>query len=55
MIAVAAADASIALLAGLVAFPLVFSFNLSPSAGAGLAFATLPLVFNQMPGARSWA
>ena len=45
-------DLSVSLLAGLVIFPIVFSFGLSPSAGTGLAFTTLPLAFSLMPGGR---
>jgi len=45
-IVVAAADTSIAILAGLVVFPLAFSFGSSPGAGPGLAFDTLPQAFD---------
>jgi NSS family neurotransmitter:Na+ symporter len=45
-------DVSISLLAGLVIFPIVFTFGLSPAAGTGLAFTTLPLAFSLMPGGR---
>lgn len=48
--AVAVADTSIAMLAGLVIFPLVFANGLNPGEGAGLVFATLPSAFGQMPG-----
>ncbi|MEJ2129079.1 MAG: sodium-dependent transporter [Woeseiaceae bacterium] len=48
--AVAVADTSIALLAGLVIFPLVFANGLNPGEGPGLVFATLPMAFGQMPG-----
>jgi NSS family neurotransmitter:Na+ symporter len=43
------ADVSVALLAGLVIFPVVFSFGLSPTAGTELAFTTLPLAFSLLP------
>ena len=43
------ADISVALLAGMVIFPVVFSFGLSPTAGTELAFITLPLAFSLMP------
>ncbi len=39
----------IAILAGIMIFPAVFSFNLEPSAGAGLVFITLPKVFAALP------
>lgn len=48
--AVAIADTTIALLAGLVIFPLVFANNLNPGDGPGLVFITLPLAFGQMAG-----
>ena len=43
------ADTSIAILAGLVIFPLVFANGLQPDAGPGLVFQTLPLALGQMP------
>lgn len=46
--AVVAADTGIAMLAGLVIFPLVFANGLSPDEGAGLVFETLPLAFGKM-------
>ena len=49
-LAVAVADTSIALLAGLVIFPIVFAHGLDPAAGPGLVFQSLPLAFGQMPG-----
>jgi len=48
--AVAIADTSIAILAGLVIFPLVFANGLDPADGPGLVFITLPLAFGQMSG-----
>jgi neurotransmitter:Na+ symporter, NSS family len=47
---VVAGDTLVAVLAGLVVFPLVFSFGLEPSAGPGLIFRTLPIAFAQLPG-----
>jgi len=49
-IAVVCADTAIAILAGLVIFPIVFANGLDPSAGPGLIFETLPLAFGQLPG-----
>lgn len=46
------ADLFVAFLAGLVIFPIVFSFGLSPAAGAELAFTSLPIAFAQMPGGK---
>jgi NSS family neurotransmitter:Na+ symporter len=47
---VAVADTAIAILAGLVIFPLVFANGLDPADGPGLVFITLPLAFGQMSG-----
>lgn len=44
------ADTLIALLAGLVIFPAAFSFGIRPTAGMGLVFNTIPMIFNQMAG-----
>lgn len=43
-------DTSVALLAGLMIFPMVFRFGLDPAGGPGLIFQTLPVAFAQMPG-----
>ena len=43
-------DTGVALLAGLVIFPVVFQNGLDPAAGPGLIFQTLPVGFAQMPG-----
>jgi NSS family neurotransmitter:Na+ symporter len=42
-------DLGVALLAGLVIFPVVFTQGLEPAAGAELAFTTLPLAFSGLP------
>ena len=47
--AVVAADTAIAILAGLVIFPLVFANGLEPGEGPGLVFQTLPLALGQLP------
>lgn len=47
---IAGADTSVALLAGLAIFPIVFAYGLEPGAGPGLIFVTLPIAFAQMPG-----
>ena len=49
-VAVVIADTAIAILAGLVVFPLVFANGLDPADGPGLVFVTLPLAFGQMAG-----
>ncbi len=46
---VTASDTGIALLAGFVIFPLVFTFQLEPNAGPALIFETLPAAFGQLP------
>ncbi|MGV6859475.1 MAG: sodium-dependent transporter [bacterium] len=43
-------DTLVALVAGLVIFPIVFANALEPGAGPGLVFQTLPIAFGQMPG-----
>ena len=43
-------DTMIALLAGMVIFPIVFQFGLEPTDGPGLIFLTLPLAFNEITG-----
>jgi NSS family neurotransmitter:Na+ symporter len=40
---------AVAILAGLIIFPCVFSFGLDPASGFGLTFITMPSVFNKMP------
>ncbi len=52
---IAAMDTSLALLAGLVIFPLVFTYGLTPTAGPGLVFITLPEAFRAMPGSSFFA
>jgi len=46
------ADSAVAILAGLAIFPAVFAFGLEPTAGPGLVFSTLPVVFVEMTGGR---
>jgi len=45
---IAAADTLVALMAGMVIFPIVFANELQPGAGPGLIFQTLPIAFGQM-------
>ena len=48
---VAFADTFVAILAGIIIFPIVFTYNLDPSsAGPGLIFQTLPIAFGAMTG-----
>jgi len=48
--AVVSADTLVALLSGLVIFPIVFANGLDPMAGPDLIFRALPLSFGNMPG-----
>ncbi len=47
---IAGADTVVALLAGMIIFPIVFANGLDPAKGPGLIFNTLPIAFGQMPG-----
>jgi NSS family neurotransmitter:Na+ symporter len=53
-VASVAGDTAVSLLAGLAIFPIVFANDLDPASGPGLAFVSLPLAFDAMPGGR-WA
>ena len=46
---IVSADTVVALVAGLVIFPVVFNFGLDPAGGTGLIFQILPVAFAQMP------
>ncbi len=46
---IALADTAVALLAGLMIFPIVFAVGLDPAAGPTLVFQTLPFAFQTMP------
>jgi NSS family neurotransmitter:Na+ symporter len=46
---VAFADTSVAIIAGLAIFPIVFAVGLAPDAGPTLMFQTLPEAFHSMP------
>ena len=48
-------DTMVALLAGIIIFPAVFSFGVSPQAGPALVFEVLPRLFMQMPGGMMWS
>ncbi|MDZ4736056.1 MAG: sodium-dependent transporter [Rhodospirillaceae bacterium] len=51
-LAIAAGDSLIALTAGVMIFPAVFSYGLDPAHGPTLAFVVLPEVFAAMPAGR---
>lgn len=48
-------DTLVALLAGVIIFPAVFSFGISPEAGPTLVFEVLPHIFYQLPGGGFWS
>lgn len=48
-------DSSVAILAGIVIFPAVFSFGISPEAGPTLVFEVLPYIFSRFPGGAAWS
>ena len=48
-IAIAIADTAASLIAALVIFGFVFSFNIPPNSGPALTFEALPFAFQQMP------
>ena len=47
-------DTLVAVLAGVVIFPAVFSVGIEPSSGPSLVFITLPSIFNGMPLSMVW-
>jgi NSS family neurotransmitter:Na+ symporter len=53
-VASVAGDTVVSLLAGLAIFPVVFANDVDPASGPGLAFISLPIAFDAMPGGR-WA
>tara|TARA_B100001250_G_scaffold320895_1_gene283843 strand:- start:1881 stop:3302 length:1422 start_codon:yes stop_codon:yes gene_type:complete len=48
-------DTFVALMSGLIIFPIVFQFDLDPAGGPGLIFLTLPLAFNEILGGTIFA
>ncbi|MBD5641642.1 MAG: sodium-dependent transporter, partial [Desulfovibrio sp.] len=51
---IAGLDTFVGIMAGLIIFPACFSFGVSPDAGPGLIFVTLPNIFNSMGGGQFW-
>ncbi len=51
----AALDTLVALLAGVMIFPAVFTFGVAPAAGPELVFEVLPSVFRMMPFGDIWS
>lgn len=48
-------DTLVAILSGVIIFPAVFTFGLSPSAGPTLVFEVLPSIFNNLAFGRVWS
>lgn len=48
-------DTFVAILSGVIIFPAVFSFDVSPEAGPTLVFEVLPAIFHQLPGGVIWS
>ena len=42
-------DTTVSLLSGIMIFPIVFSFNVEPTAGPTLIFISLPEMFSKLP------
>lgn len=51
----ASLDTLIAMLAGVIIFPAVFMFGVSPEAGPTLVFETLPSIFHHLTGGPVWS
>jgi len=52
---IAAADLSVALVAGFIVIPSLFAFGIEPGTGPGLIFVSLPAVFSTLPASALWA
>ncbi len=48
--AVALTNAVISITAGLMVFPIVFTFGLAPDIGSQLSFTAFPMIFRELPG-----
>ncbi len=48
-------DTAVAITAGLVVFPALFTAGVDPAAGPGLVFVVLPTIFGDLPGATLFA
>ena len=53
-VAVAVLDISVALLAGIAIFSVVFAQGMDPTDGPGLIFVTLPIAFSELPWGSLW-
>lgn len=54
-ITTASLDTLVAILSGIIIFPAVFTFGMSPEAGPALVFEVLPAIFHQLPGGVVWS
>lgn len=52
---IALLDTLVAILAGVIIFPAVFSFGMSPAEGPTLVFEVLPNIFSRIPGGDVWS
>lgn len=52
---IAALDSLVAIMAGIIIFPAVFSFGGEPAAGPTLVFEVLPTIFHRMPFGAVWS
>lgn len=48
-------DSLVAILAGILIFPAVFTYGISPTGGPTLVFEVLPDIFSRMAGGRIWS
>ncbi len=48
-------DTLVAIIAGVMIFPVVFSVGIEPSSGPSLVFITLPAIFNTLPLSALWS
>lgn len=48
-------DTLVAILSGIIIFPAVFSYGMSPEAGPTLVFEVLPAIFTSLPGGQIWS
>jgi NSS family neurotransmitter:Na+ symporter len=53
-VSVAVLDVTVALLAGIAIFSVVFAQGMDPGEGPGLMFVTLPVAFAELPGGPLW-
>lgn len=51
----AALDTIVAIMAGIIIFPAVFTFHTEPAAGPKLVFEVLPSIFNSLPYGSIWS